>query len=349
MVRVGIVGIGFMGWIHWLAYQRIPGVQVTAICSTDPRKRAGDWTGIQGNFGPAGEQVDLSRVATYADLSTMLAENELDLLDVCLPPSLHREAVLQGLRTGRNVFCEKPLALRTEDCEAMVAAATQARRRLFVGHVLPFFPEFAYVHRLAQSGTYGRLLGGSFKRVISDPLWLKDYYNPDIVGGPLIDLHVHDAHFIRLLFGNPQTVMARGRTQGAVVSYCHTLWQYSDPNMVVHSCSGVLRQPGRPFCHGFEVHFEQATVQFELAAFTDHSATIPLRVWDHQGRVEQPDLGSGDEITPFQHEIAEVLDCLRRDRDSEILGGELARDAIRIAQQQSDAVWQQHRHAPQDG
>ena len=53
-----------------------------------------------------------------------------------------------------------------------------------------------------------RLLGGHFLRVISDPLWLKDFYDPHRVGGPLVDLHVHDAHFIRLLFGMPQRLPA---------------------------------------------------------------------------------------------------------------------------------------------
>ena len=52
MIRVGLAGIGFMGWIHWLAYQKVASAQVTAICSRNPQKRAGDWTDIQGNFGP---------------------------------------------------------------------------------------------------------------------------------------------------------------------------------------------------------------------------------------------------------------------------------------------------------
>ncbi len=342
-MRVGMVGIGFMGWIHWLAYQRMPGVEVVAICSSDPRKRAGDWRGIQGNFGPPGEQVNLAGIQTYAELSALLSDGEFDLLDICLPPSMHRDAVLHGLQSGRHVLCEKPLALRADDCDQMVAAANAARRRLFVGHVLPFFPEYAYVHRLVRENSYGKLLGGSFKRVISDPDWLPDFYNPEVVGGPLIDLHVHDAHFIRMLFGMPRGVQARGRVQGAVVSYCHTLWEFPDPGIVVHSCGGVLKQPGRPFCHGFEVHFEQATVQFELAAFKDHVAAIPLRVWDRAGNVQQPDLGGGDEITPFQLEIAEVVESLRDDRDSEILSGRLARDAIVAAQLQSEAIFRQHR------
>ena len=61
MVRIGIVGVGFMGMIHYLAAQNAAGRRVTAMCSRDPKKLAGDWRGIRGNFGPPGEQMDLGR------------------------------------------------------------------------------------------------------------------------------------------------------------------------------------------------------------------------------------------------------------------------------------------------
>ena len=56
-MNIGLVGIGFMGWIHYLAYKNVKGVKLTAVCTRDPQRLAGDWRGIQGNFGPPGEQV----------------------------------------------------------------------------------------------------------------------------------------------------------------------------------------------------------------------------------------------------------------------------------------------------
>ena len=96
MTRVGIVGIGFMGMIHYLAYQRLRGVKVHAICELDPVRRGGDWRTIKGNFGPPGELMDLSGVAQYADLDAMLADPELDLVDICLPTALHAPAAIRG-------------------------------------------------------------------------------------------------------------------------------------------------------------------------------------------------------------------------------------------------------------
>ena len=88
-MRAGIVGVGFMSWIHYLAYQRSEIAEMAAFSSRDPKKRSGDWRGIQGNFGPPGEQIDTSGMRVFDSLEGMLDDNSIDLIDICLPPSLH--------------------------------------------------------------------------------------------------------------------------------------------------------------------------------------------------------------------------------------------------------------------
>src|SRR5437660_1699594 len=97
MVRIGIVGIGFMGMIHYLAARHLKGARVAALCSRDPRKRAGDWRSIQGNFGPRGEMMDLSGVKTYDRLAALLADADIDLVDVCNPTAEHPATALRAL------------------------------------------------------------------------------------------------------------------------------------------------------------------------------------------------------------------------------------------------------------
>ncbi len=339
MINVGIVGIGFMGWIHWLAYKAAQGIRVGAVSSRDPKRRAGDWRGIQGNFGPPGEQVDLSGVKAYERLEELLRDPAVDLVDLCLPPNLHAEATLQALAAGKHVFCEKPMALSTADCDRMVEAARKAGKQLFVGHVLPFFPEYAEARRLISEGRHGKLLGGSFKRVISDPSWLKDFYDPRKIGGPLVDLHVHDAHLIRLLFGLPRAVAGQGRMRGEVVAYCQSMFRFPDASLVVSAASGVVNQPGRAFTHGFEIHLEKATLQYEFAVIDGKPRLfMPLTVYEADGRVRQPELGDGDPVRAFQGEIAEIVGALDSGRPSPILSGDLARDALLLCHKQTEAV-----------
>ncbi|MCU0879792.1 MAG: Gfo/Idh/MocA family oxidoreductase [Pirellulaceae bacterium] len=340
MLRVGLVGVGFMGWIHYLAYQKAKGVRLAAVCTRDPKKLAGDWRGIQGNFGPPGEQVDLSGVAKFSDLAGLLADPNVDLVDLCLPPHLHCEAAISALRAGKHVFVEKPMALTAVDCDKMVKAAEKAGKQLLVGHVLPLLPEYAFARKLAVSGKYGALLGGHFKRVISDPLWIKDFYDPATVGGPLVDLHVHDAHFIRLLFGMPTAVTSQGRMRGDVVEYCTSQFRFADQSLVVSSTSGVLNQQGRPFTHGFELHFEKATLYFDLAVLAGGKLQVtPLTLLDAKGKVEHPKLPDGDPmLQAFELEIKEVAQSLKSGKTSKLLAGDLARDAIVLCHKQTQAV-----------
>src|SRR5262245_48556194 len=121
MVRIGIVGIGFMGMIHYLAARKLHGAQVTALCSRDKKKLDGDWTSIQGNFGPRGEQMDLGGIKKYARLEDMLADKDIDLIDVCNPTHLHPETALKALAAGKHVLVEKAIALEAKDADAMVA------------------------------------------------------------------------------------------------------------------------------------------------------------------------------------------------------------------------------------
>lgn len=339
MLKVGIAGIGFMGWIHWLAWHRIPGVKVTAIATFEPERRAGDWTAIRGNFGPPGQKVDLSGIEVFETAEAMVQKaRDVDLVDVCLPTRFHSPATLAALGAGKHVLCEKPLALTLAECDRVLTAAAGSGRQLFVGHVLPFFPEYAWAIAQIRSGEYGKLLGGSFKRVISDPHWLKDFYDPAVIGGPLLDLHVHDAHLIRLLFGKPVGVQSRGRLRGETVEYAHTLFDFPDRSLVVSSSMGVVHQQGRPFTHGFEIHCERATIHFESAAFADGAEAMPVKLLKADGKVVRPTLAGTDPLDGFVAELTEVRDCTLANRPSALLAGTLARDAIELCELQSQAI-----------
>jgi predicted dehydrogenase len=344
MIKIGIAGIGFMGWIHYLAYQRVKGARVAAICEQNARRLTGDWRDIRGNFGPPGELVDVSRMSRYEQLEALVADPALDVIDICLPPAAHADAAVTALEHGKHVFCEKPMALTTAECDRMVRAAEKAQRHILIGHVLPMFPEYARARKLIASGKYGALLGGRFKRVISDPTWLTDFYDPRKVGGPMLDLHVHDAHWIRYLFGMPQSVISQGRMRGEVVEYCETLFEFDDPQLVVSAVCGVIDQQGRPFLHGFEIQLKHATLVYESGVLGGEPRTLmPLTVLDRRGKVVVPQLPAHDAIDPFVAEINEVLRTIRAGNPSPILDKDLARDAIVLCHKQTQSVRQRRR------
>ena len=92
----------------------------------------------------------------------------------------------------------------------MVAAAKRAGKSLMVAHVLPFFPEFQFAAEAIRTGRYGKLLSGHFRRIISRPDWSADIGDAAKTGGPAVDLHIHDTHFIGLVCGVPRAFFRPG-------------------------------------------------------------------------------------------------------------------------------------------
>ncbi|QDV75327.1 Gfo/Idh/MocA family protein [Botrimarina mediterranea] len=350
MLRVGIAGLGFMGMVHHLSYAKLRGVKVAAIADPDAKKRGGDWRSIKGNFGPPGAKMDLAGVATYESVDEMIADASLDVIDITLPPALHADIACRALAAGKHVFCEKPMAMRPADCDRMVKAAAKAKKQLYIGHVLPYFPEYAWALKEIQSGKHGALVGGSFKRVISDPAWLTTFWDPDRVGGPMLDLHVHDAHFIRLVFGKPMAVSTSGRMRNGLPEYWNTQFEFSGQSAVgsgqegkalptVLATSGTINQQGRSFQHAFEIHLERATLVFDFAVIGGEGAYLcPPTVLTHDGKAKRPKLAGGDPMDAFETELREVVRCVKEDKPSAVLSAELARDAIVLCQAQAKSL-----------
>lgn len=339
MIKVGIVGVGFMSWIHYLAYQKIRGMKIAAFCSRDPKKQKGDWRGIQGNFGPPGEKIDVSKMNVYGTIEELLQDDSIDMVDICLPPAMHEEAAIAALKAGKHVLVEKPIALKPAAAKAMQKAADKSGKLILTAHVLSFFAEFNFALEAARSGKFGKLLGGHFKRLISNPDWLKDFFDLEKVGGPLLDLHIHDAHFIRVMFGKPTSVTSVGRMNGDCVEYCTTQFGFDDKSLVVTATSGVLHQATRSFTHGFEIHFENATILLDFAVIDGQPVTsMPLTVIPRKGKSKQPKLKGTDPIDSFAAELKEVEQSILSGTPSSILAGDLAVDALVICQKEADSV-----------
>ena len=332
MVRIGIVGVGFMGMIHYLAARKLVGAQVTAICSRDEKKLSGDWRDIQGNFGPRGEMMDLSALKKYRDFDAMLADPEIDLVDICNPTHLHPQFAIKALAAGKHVLVEKAIALKADDADAMVAAARKAGKLLMVAHVLPFFPEFAFAAQAIRGGAFGKLLAAHFKRVISKPDWSTDIGDAAKTGGPAVDLHIHDTHFIGLVCGVPTQVFSVGTVEQDAVTYLTTSYLYGPGGPAVTCSSGAIVMKARAFVHGYEIYLEKATLVYE-------SGTCPLTVLHVDGRSEQPKLAGGDEATAaFALEIQAAIDGVKAGREPDLLSGQLARDALVLCHREIESV-----------
>ncbi|MFO0939085.1 MAG: Gfo/Idh/MocA family oxidoreductase [Gemmataceae bacterium] len=332
MLKIGIAGIGFMGRIHFIGAKGLKNARVAAVCSRDPKKLAGDWSTTRGNYGPPPGHVDLTGIQTYDSYAKLLADPNIDLVDICNPTDQHPDTAIAALEAGKHVLVEKPIALTQDDADRMLAAAKKAGKLLMVAHVLPFFPEFAYAAEAVRSGRYGKLLGAHFTRVITKPDWSAEIGDAAKTGGPAIDLHIHDTHFIGLIAGVPKHVFSTGVVTGDAVDYLTTQYLYGPGGPSVTCSSGAASMPGRQFVHGFEIYLEKATLSL-------NSAGVPFTVFGADGSATQPSLpGGGDPIASFTLELQAAVDGIAAGKAPDLLSGQLARDALVLCQRECESV-----------
>jgi len=332
MVRIGIIGIGFMGFTHFEGAKKIKGGKITAIATRNPRKLAGDWTSIQGNFGPRGGKVDLSKTKTYEDYHDLLADPDIDLVDICLPTDLHEKVVLESIAAGKATLVEKPIAIDLKAANRMVKAANKAGTQLMVAQVLPYGPEFRFVRECIESGKYGNLRAAHFRRVITPPTWSKSMADYRKLGGWGIDLHIHDNHFISLICGVPEKVFSRGIVEKGLVNHLHTNYLYDDPNLAVSCVSGGIAAGGLQFAHGFEIYLEKASILFDAQTLgNEWTVDRPLTLVTDRGKPKTPKLkGGSDWCSAFTAELQDAVNSVRSGKVAESLSSQLACDALKI-------------------
>lgn len=344
------MGIGFMGWAHFsgatkfteqgrITGSKLKGGAITTICTRSPEKLIGDWTSIQGNFGPRGVKLDLSKIVAFDNYREMFASPNIDLIDICLPNDQHEEVAIAALNAGKHVLVEKPIAIDPKSADRMLAAAKKAGRQLMVAQVLPFFPEFKFAAETVASGKYGKLLGANFRRVISPPKWSTDMSDFRKLGGWGIDLHIHDNHFISLVCGVPQHVFSRGIMKDGFVNHVQTQYLYEDSPVAVSAVSGGIAAEGLAFSSGYEIYLEQATLLYSAGTLggqwtIDRPLTLVTR-----GKVSHPKVKGGTEwCSAFTSELQAAVDAVSSGETPRLLSGELARDALRICHAEAKSI-----------
>jgi len=340
-VRIGLLGLGFMGMTHFEGARKVTGGRIAALCTRSEKKLAGDWSDIQGNFGPRGSaSVDLSEVKKYRDHRELFQDPDIDLVDICLPTDQHETMVLEALDAGKHVLVEKPIAIDLGAADRMVAAARRANKLLMVGQVLPFFPEFRWAREQVESGQYGKLRAAAFRRVIAEPNWSAGMGDFRKLGGWGIDLHIHDNHYIGLLCGVPRQVFSRGLLMDGLVNHVCTQYLYDDPDLTVSAISGGIAAAGLKFAHSFELFLEKATIQYDAGTYGDAwVVNRPLTLITSDGLVTNPTPPGGTEwCAAFTDELQAAIDSVHSGVAAPVLSGDLAYQALRLCHAEAESI-----------
>jgi UDP-N-acetylglucosamine 3-dehydrogenase len=178
-LRAGVIGLGMMGRNHVRVWdEAVEDVDLVAVA--DPDRKAVE-------RATAGR-----RARGFDDVDRMLAEEELDLVSIVAPTSLHLPVTLAALRSGANVLVEKPIAATRDEASEMIEAATAAGLMLTVGHIERFNPAIRELRRRLTDGELGRIFQIKATRLGPFPARIRDV-------GVVVDLAPHDLDVMRYL------------------------------------------------------------------------------------------------------------------------------------------------------
>jgi predicted dehydrogenase len=292
-MRVGILGAGGMGSTHAAAWAATPAT-LAGIVAEPPAEAEP----LAARYG----------ARAYPSVAALLPD--VDTVDVCTPTHLHYEMVLAAAAAGKHVVCEKPLGRTLAQGQEMIAACRAAGVRLFVAHVVRFFPEYALAKSLVDAGQVGRpavlrLARGSYRPKKAAGNWFLDEAKS---GGLLLDLMIHDFDYARWVAGEVESVFARSigsRTADAPVDYGMAILRHRG-GALTH-VTGAWAYPPPTFRTGLEIAGDGGLIEF------DSTATAPIELLVQAKPGDAPDVAVPPSVaaeSPYTTEIKEFYAAL---------------------------------------
>lgn len=198
-LRVGVVGCGGICQVHMEAFKQLDQVEVVACCDIK-----------QERLDVMKEKWGIEKC--YIDWNDMLANEELDAVDVCTPNGVHMQPVIDASNKGLHCMVEKPMAMNPEECEKMIAAAKANNVKLAVGFQNRYHSNTSFLMRAKEEGLLGDIMFVKCRclRRRGIPNWGVFGQKALQGGGPMIDIGVHVIESSHYFMGAPKPVAASG-------------------------------------------------------------------------------------------------------------------------------------------
>ena len=183
LIKVGIIGCGgIANKKHMPALKKVSDCEMVAFCDIIPERAEA----AKVKFGTHDAKV-------YTDYKELLADPEIEVVHVCTPNRAHSFITVDALDAGKNVMCEKPMAINTEEAQKMLDAKARSGKLLSIGYQSRFRDDAVFMKQEAEAGTFGDIYyaKATALRRRKVPTWgvfLNEYEQG---GGPLIDIGTH--------------------------------------------------------------------------------------------------------------------------------------------------------------
>ena len=307
-VKVGVIGLGFMGTTHFNIHRQLGKSQIVAVSDVNESRLKGDWSSVVGNIGDSdySKPVDMDGVKTYTDAMDLIADPNVDMVDICLPTFLHEKFAIAALKAGKHVFCEKPIGRDVSEARRITEEAEKSKKFFMNGLCVRYWPEYRHAYELYTSGKLGSVISATFKRVspnIQGNSWQDWFMKEELSGGALLDLHLHDTDLVRYFFGRPTSVTSfgtKGFRSDSGIDQVVTNYDFGDGSLIVAE-GGWVSAKAAPFEMSFQIVCEKGTIRF---------SELGYKVIYEDGRVEEPNPALAELPTGWHVEIDYFLSLI---------------------------------------
>jgi len=267
MLKVGLIGCGFMGGMHAACYEVIEGAELVAVADVRREKA---------------EELSKGKAQIYSTGMELIEKADVDIIDICLPTFLHTEHAVAAMKKGVNVFIEKPVCMSKEEGELLLKTEKETGAKVQVGQVIRLWDEYMWLKGAYDTNKYGKIKSAVFQRLSSSPTWGWEnwLHTAERSGSMALDLHIHDVDFMRYLLGEPDGMSSRAvRGENGMIEQIFTTYTYGDVSVTTEGCWDYPAD--FPFTATFRVKFEKATVVNDANG---------LAVYLNDGGIEKPEI-----------------------------------------------------------
>lgn len=319
-VGFAAIGLGTISDIFMRACAESKTAKITALVTGHPDTKGKHYAALYG--------IPESSIYTYETYDRIRDNKDVDAVYVGLPNSMHREYTVRAAQLGKHVLCEKPMAISSAECSQMIAACSNAGRKLMIAYRVHYEPTHLEAKRMIDSGAIGQVQSfeGSFGFNATPNQWrLTRQYGG---GGPLMDVGIYPLNEVRWLTGEEPaayTAVAttRDRTSGRFAEVEQTL------DFTVRMPSGIVAALGCTYgstMPGFlRIHGDKDSLEIAPAYNYDG---VHLRSLDGTTPVDIK--SQGDSVFHFVLEAEHFANCIRTGATPKTPGEEGLRDLLAI-------------------
>jgi predicted dehydrogenase len=320
MIKIAIVGAGYIGSLHANICKKMRNVSVVAIVDKIVEKAKDLASSINAKF--------------YTDIDALLNNEDTDAVVICTPTFLHTEMVKKAANAKKNIFCEKPFALSMKEADEMVEVVKRNKVKAMVGHVLRFWPEYVKAKEIIESGDLGKPLHAFCERLCVVPDWTESGWNvqESLSGGAALDLQIHDLDYLIYLFGEPSIVESQGVYNPKLGGWAHMSTNIRFKGGQCGFVDAGWAVKGKfPFTNVLRVLCSDGVIEWIFRAgsnIEERAQQAPITIYRSNGTIHTEKV---KQIDPYYLEWEYFISCLENDKDVNNATFEDARRSLKLA------------------